>query len=69
MPDLVAFDASPSRSLANAAVSALERGDAVCFVDHRLSIAQRQQQIDLLQPTQIVDGAGVITKNPAGVGT
>ena len=69
MPELVAFDASPSRSLANAAVSALERGDAVCFIDHRLSIAQRQQQIDLLQPTQIVDGTGAITKNPAGVGT
>lgn len=68
MPELVAFAAPPSAALAARAADTLVRGDAVCFVDHRLSLELQRRQVELLDPTWMVDDQGESTARRGGTG-
>ena len=61
MPQLVAFDQAPSSSLATQIAEVLDRGDAFCILDHRLSQAQRDEQLRILRPTVLVNASGETT--------
>ncbi len=67
MPQLVAFDQPPSSSLAAQIAEVLDRGEALCILDHRLSQAQRDEQLRILRPTALVNASGARTALDGGL--
>lgn len=65
----MAFDQEPSTQLLDGIARVLEAGNAFCVLDQRLGEHLKRAQLDLYQPTKLIDRDGEVHTLAGGVGT